>query len=121
MDVIRRLDYLLEMGDQLVKTPDPCGVIPNITAIIIAYRTRQLEWNEGLVTYWSKGKQLCEPRPFHYGEFLDVNKQHDGHNDFWVEGVSSRSLQSNQKSLIDPERLIRFSTSSFSHQDLRRN
>ncbi|OKP10596.1 hypothetical protein PENSUB_3899 [Penicillium subrubescens] len=87
MDVIRRLDYLIEMGEQLVNTPDPSGFIPNIKAIINAYRTRRLEWNEGLVTYWSKGKQLCEPRPFHYGEFLDVNKQHDGHNDFWVEGM----------------------------------
>jgi hypothetical protein len=87
MDVIRRLDYLIEMGEQLVNTPDPSGFIPNIKAIINAYRTRRLEWNEGLVTYWSKGKQLCEPRPFHYGEFLDVNKQHDGHNDFWVEGL----------------------------------
>lgn len=90
MDVIRRLHDLKHMEKQLeTRGKDPCGMLPNIRALITAYRTKQLEWTPGLVTYWSKGDRICQPRPFHYEEFLEINQAHDGHTDFWVEGVST--------------------------------
>jgi hypothetical protein len=71
MDVIRRLDDLKDMRSQLhASGADPCGFDANIVALINAYRTHQLDWNPGLVTYWTNGNQICLPRPFHYEEFL---------------------------------------------------
>lgn len=66
---------------------DPLSEKKNVIAIIHAYRTGKLEWISGLVTYWSDGKKLCEPRPFDWDEFDAINKAHSGHKSFWVEGV----------------------------------
>lgn len=63
--------------------------LPNVKAILNAYRTRKLDWyGHDLVTYWSYGKQLCEPRPLHWAEFEALASKHEGTKSFWVEGVS---------------------------------
>lgn len=66
---------------------DKYGQIDNIQAILKAYRSKSLSWTEGLVTYWAKGKKLCEPRPFDWDEFEAINSANGGHKSFWVEGV----------------------------------
>lgn len=89
-NVIQRIDCLKKMKEE-VSNSDEKGQIPNLDAILKAYRTGKLQWT-GLVTYWSKGKQLCEPRPFNWDEFEAINRKFDGHKAFWVEGVSTEPI-----------------------------
>ncbi|KAJ5370171.1 uncharacterized protein N7496_006263 [Penicillium cataractarum] len=82
-----RLDTLKFIQTAISKPEnDPLSEKKNVTAIINAYRKGTLEWISGLVTYWSDGKQLCEPRPFDWDEFDAMNKAYSGHKAFWVEG-----------------------------------
>lgn len=62
----------------------------NVKALIDAYRSKNLTWNEGLVTYWINGVQRSQPRPFQLEEFWYLGREH-GYTSFWVEGVSSVS------------------------------
>lgn len=59
----------------------------NIQAIIQAYETKKLTWTPGMVTYWTKGKQICQPRPFDWDEFEAISMAYDGKDQFWVEGI----------------------------------
>lgn len=72
------------------KQNDPLAEKKNVAAIMNAYRMCKLEWIKGLVTYWSDGKQLCEPRPIDWDEFEATNQAHSGHKAFWVEGMRKR-------------------------------
>jgi hypothetical protein len=47
-----------------------------------------LDWNENLVTHWSKGQPHFTPRPVDWEEFEVINKANDGQESFLVEGVS---------------------------------
>ncbi|KAJ5974597.1 hypothetical protein N7481_011807, partial [Penicillium waksmanii] len=82
--VIERITVLKDLEDCLQKE-DQYEQLSNVQAILNAYRSQTLDWT-GLVTYWSKGAQLCEPRPFDWDEFEAINQKHDGYKDFWVEG-----------------------------------
>jgi hypothetical protein len=86
-EVVQRLDTLRDIGSSLRTNGDDYNQEINVNAIIRAYQSGDLDWNPGLITYWSKGKQICQPRPFDWDEFFRVNKEHDGHESFWVEGV----------------------------------
>ena len=109
LDVIKRLDDLKLMeADLRAGGNDPCGFGPNIAALINAYRTRQLDWHPGLVTYWSNGIQICQPRPFHYQECLQVNQLYNGHTGFWVEGVSAQSPRCKRINSIEKDLLFFF-------------
>ncbi|KAJ5407686.1 hypothetical protein N7509_001569, partial [Penicillium cosmopolitanum] len=82
--VIERVTVLKDLEGCLQKE-DQYEQLSNVQAILKAYRSRALDWT-GLVTYWSKGVQLCEPRLFDWDEFEAINQKHDGYKDFWVEG-----------------------------------
>jgi hypothetical protein len=57
--------------------------------IITAYRTGELDWCHGFVTYWNNGVQLCPPRPFRWEEYRYLYDTYDGNRTgFWIEGVS---------------------------------
>ncbi|KAJ5691537.1 hypothetical protein N7488_012272 [Penicillium malachiteum] len=58
----------------------------NVQAILAAYRSKALDWTAGLVTYWSGGQQLCQPRPFSWDEFEVINDACNRSESFWVEG-----------------------------------
>jgi hypothetical protein len=77
------------MKKDLERGTDENKQIPNIKAILKAYRTLQLDWNSGLVTYWSNGVQICQPRPFDWDEFEAINLVYNGKEGFWTEGVSA--------------------------------
>lgn len=85
--VVQRLDELQTILDWLQEEGAEYKLEGNVTAIMAAYRSKQLDLIPGLVTYWSYGEQLCQPRPFKSDEFLRINREHDGHTGFWVEGV----------------------------------
>lgn len=83
-----RLDTLKSIKQAIDGGHDPLQEKENVDAILKAYRSGQLEWIPDLVTYWSKGNQLCLPRRFDWDEFQVINEAHAGHKSFWVEGVS---------------------------------
>ncbi|CAG8902680.1 unnamed protein product [Penicillium egyptiacum] len=85
--VVQRLDTLKKMLEWLHSENDEYDLVGNVTNIMAAYRSGQLRWNPGLVTYWSKGVQLCQPRPFRWDEFDFINAKHEGHTGFSVEGL----------------------------------
>ncbi|KAJ5618471.1 hypothetical protein N7528_006582 [Penicillium herquei] len=86
-DTAERIICLEKMVEDLQQPDkDYFEQISNAWAILQAYRSRRIEWIEGLVTYWSKGKQISEPRPFIMQEFTLINLKHEGDKSFWVEG-----------------------------------
>jgi hypothetical protein len=87
---VQRIKMLRDMEENFVsgKYEDTGEQLPNIRAILQAYRTKKLAWHPNLVTYWSYGQQLCEPRPFDWDEFEVLNQSHGGSMGFWREGVS---------------------------------
>ncbi|KAK4868644.1 hypothetical protein LT330_006846 [Penicillium expansum] len=86
LDVLRRLEILREMEIEL-QGSDNFNQLPNVLALLQAYRGGMLDWNIGLVTYWFEGVQLCEPRPFSWDEFEVLNAHHSGKTGFWMEGL----------------------------------
>lgn len=91
-EVVQRLDCLKRIKRDHERVGDRYEQLPNVRALIDAYRSGQLEWSsEGRVTFWSKGHQIGEPRQFDWGEFEKVAGENDGQKSFWVEGVSEPS------------------------------
>jgi hypothetical protein len=74
----------LEGTLEFLEEGDDDGHILNVKALLEAYRSCTLDWNEGLVTYWSYGEQLCQPQPFDWDEFHEINRRHQGHQGFWA-------------------------------------
>ncbi|KAJ5727046.1 hypothetical protein N7493_006073 [Penicillium malachiteum] len=89
LDTAKRI-RVLEMMVEELKQPgkDFFEQLSNAEAILQAYRSRKLKWTQGLVTYWSKGKQISKPRPMDMQEFTLINREHEGYKSFWAEGVS---------------------------------
>ncbi|KAJ5084120.1 hypothetical protein NUU61_008699 [Penicillium alfredii] len=85
-NVAQRLHWLKFTEAELVKDGDKGEHLPNVRALIKAYRSGKLAWDETKVTYWSKGKQLCEPQEFDVEGFKKINLANNGHKGFWVEG-----------------------------------
>ncbi|KAJ5602426.1 hypothetical protein N7537_005382 [Penicillium hordei] len=86
LGVLRRLEVLRNIEFQL-QSSDNFNQLPNVLALLQAYRGGLLHWNIGLVTYWFEGVQLCEPRPFSWDEFEVLNAHHSGKRGFWMEGL----------------------------------
>ncbi|KAJ5721161.1 uncharacterized protein N7483_009095 [Penicillium malachiteum] len=87
--VIYRLKDLEGMKNQLENNGDKRKLLPNINAIIKAYRSDELAWQDGLVTYWAKGKNVSgQPKEFTWENYDFYCKKHGGGSkDFWVEGL----------------------------------
>lgn len=88
LDVLERISNLKFIENDLQTRGDEFKQLVNVKALLQAYRSHTLDWIDGLVTYWSRGKQLCEPRPLYWAEFEAINREHKGYESFWVEGVS---------------------------------
>ncbi|KAJ9489694.1 hypothetical protein VN97_g3564 [Penicillium thymicola] len=85
--VVQRLQSLKGTLEWLQSEDDKYELAANVTNIMAAYRSGQLRWTPGLVTYWSRGTRLCHPRPFRWDEFDIINDQNTGSTGFWVEGL----------------------------------
>lgn len=87
-EVVVRLKNLEQIKSHLEEEGDEkYGQLPNVIALIQAYRSEKLVWTNGLVTYWLKGKRLVDkPVEFRWRDFCKHNKQGTEH--VWVEGVS---------------------------------
>jgi hypothetical protein len=85
--VIKRIDQLEFIAKSLEEKGDPLEVLPNVMAIRDAYRTKELDLYEGLVTNWSRGKRLSEPRPPNDDELIAISVWAKGEKGFGVEEV----------------------------------
>ncbi|KAJ5669303.1 hypothetical protein N7462_010373 [Penicillium macrosclerotiorum] len=88
-ETVQRLEQLQTIREWLEEQQDKLELLPNVLAIIQAYRSGNLKWTRGLVTYWSNGHKLAEPRPFRWDEYKDLNHEHQGHKGFWIEGYEA--------------------------------
>ena len=100
-NTIQRLHDLEAAREYLKHTTDIFEQLPNIEALLKAYRSGQLEWHVGFVTYWSGGLQICQPRRFDWDEFEAINSRHLGHKGFWTEGVIKFGYVPNFNSLMN--------------------
>lgn len=91
-NIYRRLSQLKKLVEDLQANGDSYGQIVNANAIMDAYRAGTLRDWPGLITYWSNGRRLCEPRPFDWDEFEAINRANNGDMSFFTEGVSLVSL-----------------------------
>ncbi|KAJ5107863.1 hypothetical protein N7456_004538 [Penicillium angulare] len=86
--VVKRLKSLERIKTWLNAQRDDRGETPNVIAIMAAYRSGALKYSQGLVTYWSRGKQISQPRPFNWTELALISERYDGHKGgLWVEGL----------------------------------
>lgn len=76
------------MQSEISRKGDKYEQLPNLKAILKAYREGTLKAWPGLVTYWSDGKQLCQPRPFDWAECEAINRANEGTKAFFTEPVS---------------------------------
>ncbi|KAJ5627021.1 hypothetical protein N7528_004448 [Penicillium herquei] len=83
-NVLQRLESLEFLQGKL-ELDDPLEQLTNVKSISEAYKYNQLEIND-LVTYWSHGTQISQPRPFDWDELMAINTHYEGSKGFWVEG-----------------------------------
>lgn len=88
LDVVKRLDNLKAIEKSLEGNGDVWEELPNVKAIIKAYRSKKLKWSKNSeATYWFQGKQLCEPKKWNWSDIIKINQEVNGSKGFWVEGV----------------------------------
>lgn len=86
-EVVQRLDSLKKIQASFDELGNDSGNTPNVQAIMAAYRSGDLVWDENTVTYWAHGKLMAGPREMDVKEFLAFSQEHGPHG-VWVEGVS---------------------------------
>jgi hypothetical protein len=109
LDVVKRLDHLRAIQRDLEENGDNFDELPNVKAIMEAYRSKRLKWsNGGEATYWFQGRQLCEPKKWSYHDITKAFQEAKGTTGFWVEGVrpnASISLETSFRPLTSSIRL----------------
>ena len=86
--MVQRIQTLEKIEKFLVEKKDPCKELPNVKAILVAYKNGELEWNDK-TTYWGQGRMIAEPFQFAWSDFRKFNTaENRGDGGFWVEGVS---------------------------------
>ncbi|KAF7522635.1 hypothetical protein PCG10_007355 [Penicillium crustosum] len=85
-DIVRRLEHLKNIDKYLSTNGDPDNQLPNVKAIIKAYRQRKLGWSRGWVSYWSKGVQVNTPQKFDADRHKKLAGEYDTNKAWWVEG-----------------------------------
>ena len=84
-----RLNTLNACQAWLESKGDPNKELPNVISIIDAYRSGELTWEEGKVTYWRGGRNVGgPPDEFTWERFHELNGNNKGEG-FWIEPVSS--------------------------------
>ncbi|CAG8909007.1 unnamed protein product [Penicillium egyptiacum] len=86
-DIVRRLNHLKDIETHLNTDGDPDNQLPNVKALIKAYREGKLGWSRGWVSYWSNGVQLNEPQKFDAEFHKNLAEQYDTTKAWWVEGL----------------------------------
>lgn len=98
---IMRLKSLEAIKVALLRDGDDYDQMKNITAMMEKYRSFELSWWPGHVTYWANGVQLSDFEEFNWERFRELSDKHfdrtknkndsssvKGYGGIWVEGVS---------------------------------
>jgi hypothetical protein len=72
----------------LGRTGDPYDDLPNIVALLHAYRCRRMVYQEGRVTYWYKGVCIGGPGEYDAEEHKRLAQAQEEPRKVWVEGLS---------------------------------
>ncbi|KAJ5171461.1 uncharacterized protein N7500_004244 [Penicillium coprophilum] len=87
-EVVQRLDCLEGVKKSFKELGGDNGNTPNLIAIMDAYRSGDLVWDDDLVTYWAHGKMVGGPKKMDMEEFYTLSREL-GPNGVWVEGLDS--------------------------------
>ncbi|CAG8230998.1 unnamed protein product [Penicillium salamii] len=85
-EVAQRLHHLSGIQNMLQTEGDPDGQLPNVRALLKAFRAGELKVERGMVTYWSNGVRLNEPTKFNRELHERMLRENDSTHSFWVEG-----------------------------------
>lgn len=87
--VIHRLDTLKSMEKEMKRQKDEHSQdqLGNITSVITAYESGNLDWQPGKVTFWVHGSQVGEAQDVDWGD-LRKKAQDESFQHAWVKGVS---------------------------------
>ncbi|CAI7652564.1 unnamed protein product [Penicillium crustosum] len=99
-EVVQRLDSLKRVQKSFYELGNDSDNIPNVKAIMAAYRSGDLVWDANSVTYWAHGKLIGGPRKNDVDEFLAFSKEHGPHG-VWVEGTLSNLRTAPNIDLLD--------------------
>ncbi|CAG8024512.1 unnamed protein product [Penicillium salamii] len=83
---VQRLDYLKKLESGLEADQDEDENLPNVKAIMEAYRSGKLNWDGTSVTYWSNGELITGPQKLEMKDLYALSAKH-GPKGFWVEGI----------------------------------
>lgn len=84
----KRVEGLESLVAHIEKRRDPGRILLNLMTIKEAYKAKEMEYEPGLVTYWSRGVQVGGPAQFSLEDFLKHCRENGGGGKaFWVEGV----------------------------------
>ncbi|CAG7925482.1 unnamed protein product [Penicillium olsonii] len=93
LEVVQRLHHLSAIQNQLQTRGDPDDQLPNVRALLKAYRGGDLKVSRGMVTYWSEGVQLNKPEMFNRELHEKMIRENDATRSFWVEGILQQTPQ----------------------------
>ncbi|KAJ6080030.1 hypothetical protein N7467_009783 [Penicillium canescens] len=105
LQTVERLVSLRAIEASLTESDDAdvYGQLPNIRALMKAYRNKELMFIRGMITYWSKGVLIGPPEPFDHKRHEAFLAQYETHREFWVEGfLGAGSPQQMVFSVIGP-------------------
>ncbi|EKV09407.1 hypothetical protein PDIP_64890 [Penicillium digitatum Pd1] len=91
-EVVQRLDSLKKVQKSFEELGNDNGNLSNLLAIMAAYRSGDLVWDENTVTYWAHGRMVAGPKKMVMKEFLALS-QKDGPYGVWVEGMDAYKPQ----------------------------
>jgi hypothetical protein len=71
---VQRIEELKRTRNRYLECGDHQEMVPTMDAVITAYGSGELDVykNPELVTYWYKGKQISQPRPFDNEEWRAI-------------------------------------------------
>ncbi|CAI7614016.1 unnamed protein product [Penicillium viridicatum] len=85
-EVVQRLDSLKKIQASFDELGNDSGNTPNVQAIMAAYRSGDLVWDEHSVTCWAHGKLMAGPMEMDMKELLAFSQEYGPHG-VWVEGM----------------------------------
>ncbi|CAG8927997.1 unnamed protein product [Penicillium salamii] len=88
--VVQRLDCLKKLESGLEVDQDEDENLPNVKAIMEAYRSGKLNWDGTSVTYWSNGELITGPQKLEMKDLYALSAKY-GPKGFWVEGIDDCS------------------------------
>ncbi|KAJ5151582.1 hypothetical protein N7492_009877 [Penicillium capsulatum] len=100
-DRLRELEWIKQA---LGKDKAQPSQIPNVKAVIKAYKSGKLVLGKDQVVYFAGGQQLGAPQAWDQNEYLKIQRANQNRGAFWVEGANSATeLNEATSTVIAPQ------------------